>query len=312
MALLDLVEFLDPVGNVLAARVPEHGSGELRLGSQCIVRDTQVAVFCRDGRMLDLLTPGRHTLSTNNLPLLADLLALPFGSRSPFRADVYYVGLHQHTDLRWGTPQPILARDPQLGVVRLRAFGSYVVQVADPRTLLAQLVGTRGRYTVQDAEEHLRGVIVGRVADAITARMRERQLSVLDLASEYDELAAATAQALADDMAALGLKLVRFYISTISVPEDVEQTLDRVGSVSALGGLDAYTRVAAADALRAASTTPNAAGAGLGLGAGLGMGQLLGQSLLGTPPATGTCPHCQMPTPANARFCSECGGKLHP
>jgi len=223
MALLDLVEYLDPTGNVLAARVPPDGSGELRLGSQCIVREGQLAFFARDGRFLDMLIPGRHTLTTANIPLLVELISLPFGNKSPFRADVYYVSLQQHTDLKWGTPQPIPMRDAQFGMVRLRAFGTYIVQVAEPRKLLTAVVGTRGRFTVQDVEEQLRSSIIARVADVIAEWMRERKLSVIDMATEYDELSEAAHDALKNDFAGLGLELTRFYISTITMPEELEK-----------------------------------------------------------------------------------------
>ena len=228
MALLDLVEYLDPTGNVLAARVPPDGSGELRLGSQCIVRESQLAFFARDGRFLDMLIPGRHTLTTANIPLLIDLLKLPFGNKSPFRADVYYVNLQQHTDLKWGTPQPIPMRDSQFGMARIRAFGTYVVQVAEPRRLLTSVVGTRGRLTVQDVEDQLRSSIIARVADVIGEWMRERKLSVIDLATEYDELSEAAHAALKTDFASLGLELTRFYINTITIPEELERRLEHL------------------------------------------------------------------------------------
>jgi membrane protease subunit (stomatin/prohibitin family) len=281
MALLDLVEYVDPIGNTLVARVPEEGTGELRLGSQCIVREGQLAFLVRDGRILDMLIPGRHTLTTNNIPLLVDLIKLPFGGRSPFRADVYYVSLLQHTDLKWGTPQPIPMRDAQFGMVRLRAFGTFMIQVAEPRRLLTTVVGTRGRLLVQDLEEQLRSSIIARVADGIAERMRERNLSVLDLASEYDELSQMAHEMLKPDFANLGLELARFYINTISVPEELERRLDQAGGVQALGGLDDYTRFNAAEALRDAAKAggDNLAGAGVGLGAGMNLGALMGQSL---------------------------------
>jgi membrane protease subunit (stomatin/prohibitin family) len=281
MALLDLVEFVDPTGDVLVARVPPNGDGELRLGSQCIVREGQLAFMVRDGRILDMLIPGRHTLSTNNIPLLVELVKIPFGGRSPFRADVYYVSLHQHTDLKWGTPQPIPMRDAQFGMVRLRAFGTFMAQVAEPRRLLTAVVGTRGRLLVQDLEEQLRSSIVARVADGIAERMRERNLSVLDLASEYDEISAMAHETLKPDFANLGLELVRFYINTISVPEELERRVDQAGGVQALGGLDDYTRFSAAEALRDAAKAggDNLTGAGVGLGAGMNLGALMGQTL---------------------------------
>jgi len=334
MALLDLVEFIDPIGNVLAARIPPDGSGELRLGSQCIVRESQLAFFARDGRFLDMLIPGRHTLTTNNIPLLVDLLKIPFGGKSPFRADVYFVSLHQHADLKWGTPQPIPMRDAQFGMVRLRAFGTYVIQVAEPRKLLTAVVGSRGRYTVQDVEEQLRSSIIARVADVIAERMRERKLSVLDLATEYDELSEMAHEVLKKDFNALGLELARFYINTISVPEELERRVDQVGGVAAFGGIDDYTRFKAAEAIQDAAKAGgnNLAGAGIGLGVGYNLGSMMSQALQPTlqpqqpqaapqtpPPAapaaaqaTVTCAKCGTSAPAAAKFCSECGSALKP
>jgi membrane protease subunit (stomatin/prohibitin family) len=324
MALLDFVEYLDPTGNVLAARVPPEGSGELRFGSQCVVREGQLAFFARDGRFLDMLIPGRHTLTTANIPLLVDFIKLPFGNKSPFRADVYYVSLQQHTDLKWGTPQPIPMRDSQFGMVRLRAFGTYIAQVAEPRKLLTGVVGTRGRFTVQDLEEQLRSSIIARVADVIGERMRERKLSVLDLATEYDELSDMAHEALKKDFAGLGMELTRFYINTISVPEELERRLDQVGGVAAMGGMNDYTRFQAAEALQDAAKSGgnNLAGAGVGLGVGLNLGAVMGQAL--TPalqpqqpvpvaqPQGKACPKCSAQNVAAAKFCNECGTSLMP
>jgi membrane protease subunit (stomatin/prohibitin family) len=282
MALLDIVEFVDPTGNTLVARVPPDGTGELRLGSQCIVRETQLAFFARDGRFLDMLIPGRHTLTTNNIPLLIEFIKPVFsGGRSPFRADVHFVSLHQHTDLKWGTAQPIPMRDSQFGMVRLRAFGTFVIQVAEPRRVLTSVVGTRSRLLVQDVEEQLRSSIIARVADVIAERMREKQLSVLDLATEYDELSEMAYEVLRPDFANFGLQLVRFYINTISVPEELERRLDQAGGVNAMGGLTDYTRFKAAEALQDAAKAggDNLAGAGVGLGAGVSLGSLMGQTL---------------------------------
>lgn len=319
MALLDLVEYLDPTGNVLAARVPPDGSGELRFGSQCVVREGQLAFFARDGRFLDMLIPGRHTLTSANIPLLIELLKIPFGSKSPFRADVYYVSLHQHTDLKWGTPQPIPMRDSQFGMARLRAFGTYIVQVAEPRKLLTAVVGTRGRYTVQDVEEQLRSSIIARVADVIAEWMRERKLSVVDLATEYDELSAAAHQALKPDFANLGLELARFYINTITIPEELERRLDQAGGVAAMGGMDGYTRFKAAEALQDAARAggDGLAGAGVGLGAGVTLGAVMGNALMptlqpGAAAAAKHCPKCGTAVVANAKFCNECGASLRP
>jgi membrane protease subunit (stomatin/prohibitin family) len=325
MALLDFVEYLDPTGNVLAARVPPEGSGELRLGSQCVVREGQLAFFARDGRFLDMLIPGRHTLTTANIPLLVEFIKLPFGNKSPFRADVYYVSLQQHTDLKWGTPQPIPMRDAQFGMVRLRAFGTYIVQVAEPRKLLTSVVGTRGRFTVQEVEEQLRSSIIARVADVIAERMRERKLSVLDLATEYDELSEMAHQALKADFAGLGLELTRFYINTISVPEELERRLDQVGGVAAMGGMDDYTRFKAAEALQDAAKSGGGSlvGAGVGLGVGVNLGSVMGNALTPTlqpqpaaapaaQPQSKACAKCGALNVDKAKFCNECGASLKP
>lgn len=281
MAILDVVEFLDPVGDVLAARVPEHGSGEFRFGSQCIVRDGQVALFCRDGRALDSFEPGRHTLTSYNLPLLTDLLSIPFGGRSPFRADVYFVNLHQMTDLRWGTPQPLPVRDPQFGVVRLRAFGTYIIQVENSAQFVTTVVGTRGRYTRADIEDQLRSIILTRLADSLAELMAQQQLSVADLATQYNEISSTVGEAVWDDFTALGLRLARFYVNTITLPEEVERQIDQASGVQAFGGIDNYTRFKAAEALGDAARAggDNLTGAGVGLGAGMQLGHIMGGAL---------------------------------
>jgi membrane protease subunit (stomatin/prohibitin family) len=336
MALLQIVEYTDSTGKVLAARIPPDGTGELRLGSQCIVRESQLAFFARDGRFLDMLIPGRHTLTTANIPLLTGLIKLPFGNRSPFRADVYFVSLKQHTDLSWSTPQPIPMRDTQFGMVRLRAAGSYIVQVADPRRLLTSVVGSRALLTVQDVEAQLRSSIVSRIADVIAQHMRERKFSVIDLATEYDELAVLASQSLRDDFANLGIELQRFYINTISVPEQLERQLDQAGGVAAMGGLGDYTRFKAAEALGEAARTggDGLAGAGVQFGAGAQLGALMGQSLAGAlqpppaqtpspagPPTTAltpqaaaaiSCTGCGTQLPEQAKFCMECGSATAP
>jgi membrane protease subunit (stomatin/prohibitin family) len=338
MAVLDVVEYLDPIGDVLAARVPEHGSGEFRLGSQCIVRDGQVALFCVDGRAMDMLEPGRHTLNSNNIPLLVDLLSIPFGGRSPFRADVYFVNMHQMTDLRWGTSQPIPVRDQQFGVVRLRAFGTYIIQVDNPSHFVPTIVGTRGRYTRTDIEDQLRSIIVTRMADKLAELMAQQKLSIVDLASEYNEISSAVGEGLWDDFSSLGLRLVRFYVNTISVPEEVEKMIDKSSGVQVFGGMQGYTQFKAAEALGDAAKAggDNIAGAGVGLGAGLQLGQILGGALgqqgqQGQQPQQGqqaptgqqapagpqapapptiqmaTCKQCSEPLPPGAKFCPNCG-----
>jgi len=274
MALLEVIEFLDESGKEIIHRVPEQGSGEIRLGSQLVVRESQVAVFFRDGKALDVLGPGRHTLTTANIPLLVNLIALPFGSKSPFRAEVVFVNMREFIDQKWGTPQMIPYRDKDFGIVRLRAFGTYAMQVADPHLFVNKIAGTQGIYTTDRLEEYLRNMLVSRFADLLG----ENLTSVLDLAGKYDELAGAMRAKMADDFAALGLTLKAFYITAVTVPEEVEKAIDERAQMGALGDMAAYTRFKTARAIGDAARAEGGgglAGAGLGLGAGVGLGGVL-------------------------------------
>ncbi len=276
MALLEVIEFLDETGTHIIHRIPEHGSGEIRLGSQCTVRESQVAVFFRDGKALDVLGPGRHTLTTANIPLLVNLIKLPFGSKSPFRAEVVFVNMREFVDMKWGTPQPIPYRDKDFGIVRLRGHGTYAMQVSDPQLFVNKIAGTQGIYTTDHLEGYLRSMLVARLADLLG----ENLTSVLDLAGQYDELSAAIRVKMADDFAALGIALKAFYITAITVPEDVEKAIDERASMGAIGDMDAYLRFKAARALGDAAAQPGGGaggltGAGLGLGAGVGLGGVL-------------------------------------
>jgi membrane protease subunit (stomatin/prohibitin family) len=297
MALLEVIEFLDETGKHIVHRIPEHGSGEIRLGSQCVVRESQVAVFFRDGKALDLLGAGRHTLTTANIPLLVNLIKLPFGSKSPFRAEVVYVNMREFVDMKWGTPQPIPYRDSDFGVVRLRGHGTYAMQVSDPQLFVNKIAGTQGIYTTDRLEDYLRSILVARLADLIG----ENLTSVLDLAGQYDELSAAIRVRMADDFAALGMVLKAFYVTAITVPEEVEKAIDERASMGAIGDMDAYMRFKAARALGDAAAQPGGGaggltGAGLGLGAGVGLGGVLaGTVAQATQPSAAQAPAAGSP-----------------
>ena len=319
MAILDVIEFVDPSEQEIVHRIPEVGSGEFRLGSQLIVREYQAAVFFRDGKALDTFRPGRHTLSTNNLPLLTELLAIPFGGRSPFRAEVYFVSLREFIDLKWGTPEPVPYRDQELGLVRLRAFGTYALAVANPSLFVTKIVGGQGITTTAQVGTYLRSLIVSSLTDLLGETMR----SIFDLPGLYEEIAAGTRARVQEQFAALGLDLRALTIQAITPPEAVQQAIDQRAGMGAIGlqNMDAYLRYQAAQAMREAAQNPGAAGSGaaegLGVGAGLGMGAamagLVGQALRPSEPvpaATVACPSCQAAVPAGAKFCPHCGARL--
>src|SRR5215208_7892840 len=162
MALIDVIQHPSERSDEIVFRVPQQGAGEFRLGSQLIVRESQTAVFFRDGKALDTFGPGRHTLSTMNIPLLANLISIPFGGTSPFRAEVYFVNMADLIDMKWGTMEPVTFRDSEFGMVRLRAFGTYAMAINDPQLFVNKIVGTQGLYETGQIEDYLRSIIISR------------------------------------------------------------------------------------------------------------------------------------------------------
>lgn len=309
---VEVIEFLDNSGNEIVHRIPEEGSGEIKLGAQLIVRESQVAIFFRDGKALDTFGPGSYMLSTQNIPILTKILALPYGFESPFKAEVYFIGKKVFTNLGWGTKEPILLHDRELKMVRLRAFGIFSIRIAEPQLFLNKLVGTQGIYKSDAAQDFLRGIIGGRFADLLGGNLK----TVFDLPAYYDELAALLKGRVKEDFEKYGLDLVDLIINSISLPEDVQKMVDERAGLEAVGGLDKYLQFKAAKALEEAAKNPGggAASAGVGLGAGAGLGiSMVGmiQQAAQSTPAQGikTCGSCSMKIPATAKFCSECGAK---
>lgn len=267
--IIDVIEVPNQGANELVRRVPEVGSGDFRLGSQVIVRESQRAVFYRDGLSLDVFGPGRHTITTMNLPLLTGLLKLATSGQDIFTAEVYFVNLRELTDLKWGTPQPITLRDTDLGLVRLRGFGQYTMQIADPKLFVDKVVGTQGLYSTPQIEDFLRGSIISRLTDVLG----ENMTSILDLPKLFDEIGAGMRAKVQEDFAAMGIALKQFMVVSLSPTEETAKAIDERASMGAIGNLDAYMKFKAAKAMGdAAQQSGGEAGTGVGLGAGMGMG----------------------------------------
>jgi len=274
--IFDVVEYANEMKDELVHRFPETGVADLRLGSQVIVRESQIAVFFRDGKALDVFGPGRHTIATANIPLLVDLIGKAFNNRTPFTAEVYYVSMREFVDRKWGTPQPIIVRNPGmgLGVALLQGFGTYSYQIKDAQQFVTQLVGAQSVYRTEDIEGRLRTMLLSKLQDLLGETTGKK--SVVDLIGLTEELGTGVRVKAKDDFAALGLTLKSFYIGNLKPSSKSAEEL------RAMGMLDTktYTQLQAADALREAAQNPSG-GAGLtaGIGAGMGLGNVISESL---------------------------------
>lgn len=316
---MDVIQFQDPTGHTMVARWPTSGTAAIQLGSQLVVEESQQAVFFRDGKALDVFPPGRHTLATENLPLLTTLLSIPFGGKSPFQAAVAFVSTKTFLDLKWGTKEPVIYRDAELAMVRLRAFGKFAVRVANPQVFVNTVVGTQGIYTTDGVEAYFKDVIVARLTDLLGDTLR----SIFDLPKVYDGLAMGLKARVADDFSKYGIELVDLYLGAITPPEEVQKVIDERSGMAAVGNLDAYMKFKAAkaigDAAQAGGEGGVGAGVGVGMGAGLGMmvpGMLREAMQSGGPanaPAAQAAPAAAAPAAgAAASYCSQCGAKAAP
>jgi excisionase family DNA binding protein len=299
--IFDVIEYPNEMADEIVHRFPDDSSiGDYRIGSQVIVREAQAAVFFRDGNALDVFKAGRHTITTANIPLLIDWIGKAFNDRTPFPAEVYFVSMKEFANKKWGTPQPIIVRNPGmgLGVALLQGFGTYSFQVHDPQMFVTKIVGTQGSYRTSDIEDRLRTMLLSKLQDVLGETGAKH--SVPEIIGLTEEIGAGVRAKTQDDFEALGLTLKTFYVGNLKPSDKSAQELRDMGMLD----MATYTQLQAADAMRDAASNPSG-GAGLtaGIGAGMGIGNLMQQATSGAMQQQGSGKSGAMPdvmTPAEA------------
>ncbi len=318
---LENLEWFDKSGKELVHRLPETGSAEIKWGAQLTVRESQVGVFFYKGKAVEAFGPGRHTLKTANIPILTKIASLPWGMTSPLRAEMYFVNMKVFTNLKWGTRDPVAFKDAELGLIRLRAFGIFNMQVVQPVLFINRMVGTQGIFTTEGVEEYLNRVIVSRFNDF----MGETIDSILNLPSKYDELSAGLSKRLQEDFKHFGLGLTQLYMNAITPPPEVQKAIDDRSRMGVFDDMNKLMQMKAAMAMEKASEG-DASGDGMGAGLGLMMPAMFAQYFSGQMPRGGpgdgasggpggapdapgpaTCQECGQSIPINAKFCPLCG-----
>lgn len=307
--LINVIEWKDDSNNRIVYNFPIQEK-EIKMGAQLIVRESQIAVFINEGKIADIYKPGRHELTTANMPLLTTLKSWKYGFNSPFKCDIYFINTKQFTNQKWGTTNPIMMRDTDFGILRLRGFGIFAYKVSNPSVFLKELFGTQASFETEEIHDHLKRILLSGLTDLLG----ESKIPAMDLASNYDEIGAATLQKMNPEFEKLGLCLTNFIIENLSLPDEVEKAIDQRSRMSALGDVNTYTKFQAADAIRDAAQNEGGgmANAGVGLGAGAALGQMMGQAFQNTPNQTPSssninCTSCNKPMDSNAKFCPHCG-----
>ncbi|WP_369371323.1 SPFH domain-containing protein [Promicromonospora sp. Populi] len=290
--LVDIVEWLDDTRDTIVWRFPRY-ENEIKMGARLVVRESQTAVFVNEGQIADVFEPGTYTLETQNLPVLSTLKGWMHGFHSPFKAEVYFVSRRQFTDMKWGTKNPIMMRDPELGMVRVRAFGAFAARVSDPQKLLRELVGTDSRFSTDEVHEYLRQNVVSHVASVLASS----GIPVIELAAHHGDLGDQLATRLTEELAELGIAVPSFVIENVSLPPEVEEALDKrtsMGIVSSgtVGSMAAFQQFQAGEAMEAAAEGGAEGGGSAGAVIGMGLGQSVGNAIV---PPTQSAP---APAPA--------------
>ncbi|GHU77736.1 antifreeze protein, type I [Clostridia bacterium] len=310
--LIEIIKWIDETENTVVHKF-EDSDREIKNGARLVVRETQVAIFLDEGRLAegqygDVFHAGTHTLITENIPVLSSLRGWAHGFESPFKADIYFVSTKQFLGFRWGTSAPVFMRDADLGVVRLRVHGSFSFKVTDAVRFFKEVAGTASTVTTESVNDYLRGVGVS----VFTNTLATAQIPAIDLAMRYADLSRRTLDTAQEHFNAIGLTLTAFTVESITLPEEVEKHVDKLGSMNVIGDIDRYAKFQTAEAIPAAVS---ASGGIAGLGAQFAIGQQIAKGVteMGSEKTTKTaakyCAKCGAELPADVLYCVKCGVK---
>ena len=314
--MLKVVEWTDSSTDVMVYKFPLNDRYALMKGSQLVVRESQEAIFVNEGKIADIFPAGRYELDTKNLPVLTKILSWKYAFETPFTGDIYYINTKQFTGLKWGTQNPVMMRDKDFGMIRLRGYGVYSFRVSDSETFMREVFGTMRSYSTLDIQDYLKKIIVSALTDSIA----ETEIPALDLARSYDEIGKFTQKKLGEKFSEYGLELTNLVIENLSLPEEVEKSMDTRTSMGVMGDkMGTFTQYQTAKAIGdAARNTSGGAGAGMGIGAGFGFGGLMAKTISDSvntvsdkKEETLTCSKCGAEVKKGAKFCPECGQKMN-
>lgn len=314
--LLSVIEWKDESKDVIVYRYPLTSRDEIMNSSTLVVRESQCAVFMHKGEVADVFGPGTYKLTTENIPFLTKLLSLPTGFDSRIKAEVYFVNTKQFIGQKWGTQNPIMMRDADFGSIRLRGFGTFSFKVDDPKVFMKECFGTNSVYRTEDVAVQVKSMLIENITDAIA----ESKTSALDLASNYKEISKKIIEITKPEFLKLGLKLCKVTVENLSLPEEVEKTLDERSKLGILGDkMGTYTQYQSAQAMRDAAKNPNGsnlAGLGVGMGAGVGIGRVFAEGMSGAKDKETAnkvaCVKCGAMISSRVKFCPECGASQKP
>ena len=307
---IEVVHWEDDSQDTMVYKFPMVDKQQIKEGAQLIVRPSQIAIFVYEGQIADVYQPGKYALHTDTMPIFTSLSNWKFRFENHFKTDVYFVNTKQFTNQKWGTSNPIMMRDKEFGILRLRGFGVYAFKVLDAVAFLKEVFGSNKFYKVDQITEHLKSLIVSSISDVLA----ESTIPAIDLATQYDEIGSFAMTRINDRFNVFGLTITDFAIENISLPESVEEAIDKRTQMGAIGNMQNYMQYQTAEAIRDAAQNPSGgmASMGAGLGAGMGIGKMMNEMMQPTSNAPSSaegvnCPNCNAMMPKDAKFCSECG-----